>query len=432
MAKLNSQSIGQPQQQQKVKPPQITDEFIEVKPGTSKKKSPSVIPDDLADIIQKQRQIDPDPKKLFELVSKNYENWSQAMFKQFEQDNANFSPFPDDSIPSANTPPIFDYSLLEALDVHDDNNEKVDPPKSDKKSVQPSPTLLSEYEIDFLRDRISQMIQHQGIGTRDKNSTDRGFSLYDTRDEEGLHAGNTDDCYDQDDYDLEEITGDDDFHHHHIEVELNTVPECDVHGMDGCDCPIYDYVEGEEDTQNGPSCEFTFEYDHTGKLIPTYNNVEEKLRLMNLENRLKQQKLPSISELNITTGSNTTKKKKNKKNKKKNQPAKSTTHQNLPTTIPQDYYGYIPSDKCCLFCEYQAIFGSKPRQMMKWYDQRILQEEQRRIEFKKKLENAKSKAIKKQRELRNKQLQQQQQKEEGQQLKQANREIEDKENHEVD
>ena len=85
----------------------------------------------------------------------------------------------------------------------------------------------------------------------------QGFSLYDTKDEEGLHAGNSDMCsccgdcneyefeyegneydYDQDDYDLEEITRDNDddgkgysrgFSYtipptHHIEVELNTVP----------------------------------------------------------------------------------------------------------------------------------------------------------------------------------------------------------------
>ena len=102
----------------------------------------------------------------------------------------------------------------------------------------------------------------------------QGFSLYDTKDEEGLHAGNSDMCsccgdcneyefeyegneydYDQGDYDLEEITRDNDddgkgysrgFSYtipptHHIEVELNAVPECDIHGSEGyCDCPIFD------------------------------------------------------------------------------------------------------------------------------------------------------------------------------------------------
>ncbi|EGW35159.1 uncharacterized protein SPAPADRAFT_53491 [Spathaspora passalidarum NRRL Y-27907] len=394
------------------------------------------------------------------MVSKNYENWSQAMYKQFQDSDDNFSPFPDDSVDNS-TPPIFDYSILEALDKddHDEIDTENKPITVDatvraadangkQKILHPSQSLLSEYEIDFLRNRISQMIHDQGIGGLMKDvasksnnnnntaTTTGGFSLYDTRDEEGLHAGNTDECcdqdYDQDDYDLEEITGDDFHSHaHHIEVELNTVPECDVHGMQGCDCPFYEYGDDDEhdpdcDHHNGPSCEFTFEYDHTGKLIPTYSNVEEKLRLMNLESRLKNQnqqsnmKLPSISELNISDSM----KSKSKKKKKKKSKAKSESklgHHNLPTTIPRDYYGYIPSDSCCLFCEYQAIFGSKPRQMMKWYDQRILREEQRRAEFKKKLENAKSKAIKKQREMRTKQLQQQQQKEEGQQLKQAHR-----------
>ena len=36
-----------------------------------------------------------DPKKLFELVLKNYESWLQAMYKQFQEDD-NFLPFPNE------------------------------------------------------------------------------------------------------------------------------------------------------------------------------------------------------------------------------------------------------------------------------------------------------------------------------------------------
>lgn len=38
---------------------------------------------------------------------------------------------------------------------------------------------------------------------------------------------------------------------------------------------------------------------------------------------------------------------------------------NQPTTIPIDYFGLIPSisNECCLICQYQAIYGTEPRQM---------------------------------------------------------------------
>lgn len=71
---------------------------------------------------------------MFELVSRNYENWQQAMVKRFENDendDDNFSPFPnhDNQIKAnlnlilnqtspieKNSNPIFNYNLLEALD----------------------------------------------------------------------------------------------------------------------------------------------------------------------------------------------------------------------------------------------------------------------------------------------------------------------------
>ncbi|KAK6456789.1 uncharacterized protein RJT20DRAFT_34422 [Scheffersomyces xylosifermentans] len=457
-----------------------------------------------------------DPKKLFELVSKNYETWSQAMYKQF-QDEENYSPFPNEDDEASvgigasdrygDSQPIFNYSLLEALEKAsaefsdkinkmDDNevinemNNRIEtlvsgslgaslpntapkrspstPPKETEEStnthrttgnsknagkriIHPSESLLKENEIDFLRSKISQMIGtnafNQNINGAPFNPRKReGFSLYDTQDEEGLHEGNADAYYDengeyhdddQDDYDLEEINNDDPYSYgypptHHIEVELNAAPECDEHGLDGCDCPVYEYDDGEryrggEFGDEGPSCEFTFEYDHTGKLVPTYSNVEEKLRLMSLQSRISaangsngsksrngvnasNMKLPSINELNIgshnlnsTDSLKASTKKKNKKKKKKKNASSETKDQ-----PPRHHTGAIGAG-CCLFCEYELVFGSQPRQMMKWYDQRIRRDEQRREEIKKKLENAKSKAIKKQREMRQKQLQQQQQ-----------------------
>lgn len=420
------------------------------------------------------------PRDLFDMVSKDYENWQKAIYKQFhEHDNEdNFSPFPGDES-SHTPPPIFNGSLMDALDAStnndsDDDEEKRQAEEERQKIIRSLPTngvynhtnFLNEQEIDFLRDKIAEMVHYQEAhpefrlyGNKEEGNRQHseGFTLYGTRDEEGLHSGNTDECcpecggYDQDDYDIGELEVDDEEasdyeygHTHHIEVELNTAPECDVHGMEGCDCPIYDYGDDSDEDEDGggPSCEFTFEYDHTGKLIPTYNNVEEKLRLMNLEARIqaarknqKRRGLATIEEIHDTivggdndgdNGSSKAKKKKNKKKKKKKKqsgdddksespeladmiPRNDTQHlhQNLPSTIPKDYYGYIPSNDCCLFCEYEAIFGKKPRNMMKWYDQRIYREEKRREEFKKKLENAKLKAIKKQREMRQKQLQEQ-------------------------
>lgn len=57
----------------------------------------------------------PNPAQLFDLISKNYESWLQAMAKQFE-DEENFSPFPSEDDANTQLNPIFNYNLLEALE----------------------------------------------------------------------------------------------------------------------------------------------------------------------------------------------------------------------------------------------------------------------------------------------------------------------------
>mmetsp|Transcript_1127 Transcript_1127/g.1245 ORF Transcript_1127/g.1245 Transcript_1127/m.1245 type:complete len:483 (-) Transcript_1127:2752-4200(-) len=404
-----------------------------------------------------------DPQKLFDLVSKNYDTWLQVMSKQF-RDEENFLPFPKDESMDKNSQPIFNYTLLEALEkassdfsekMNDINieNEKKEVPRveqSEDKSLQtshevkslnvekPSSTscesLLKESEINFLRNKITQMIASNNFSINNYKAPKReGFSLYDTQDEEGLHDGNTDQFYDdeQDDYDLEEVQGDFLYDYpgqRHIEVELNTAPECETHGFEECDCPIFHagrgngYTNGSygfDEDEDGPSCEFTFEYDHKGKLVPTYSNVEEKLRLMNLESRIstnsnrKNLQLPSINEINASASHNASNSssKSKKKNKKKKRTNSNTTNSRQSKATSDSFtntnvHSNTVFGSCCLFCEYEVIYGTKPRQMIKWYDQRVQKEEQRRLEIKTKLENAKLRALRKQRELRQKQLQQ--------------------------
>lgn len=38
---------------------------------------------------------------------------------------------------------------------------------------------------------------------------------------------------------------------------------------------------------------------------------------------------------------------------------------NEPFTIPRNFFGLIPSDTCCLLCQYEAVYGSKPVQLLK-------------------------------------------------------------------
>ncbi|KAG7194695.1 uncharacterized protein KQ657_004372 [Scheffersomyces spartinae] len=414
------------------------------------------------------------PRKLFELMARNYDSWLQMLNTKKFSDDEGYLPFPQEDNGGK---PIFSYSLLEALEkANTDFAERLNttesvkegsgngpssksPSNSDEKIVHvdyasdhllygkppqandnnriPPESLLKDAEISYLRNRISDMIKQDIING---NGGREGFNLFDTKDEEGLHEGNCGYCDrdeeigDQDDYDLEEIDEDDDFLYdyqpttHHIEVELNTSPNCYVHGTEGCNCPMYD--DELENSEDGPSCEFTFEYDYNGKLVPTYSNVEEKLRLMNLQSELKaaaaaasavgSSRLPAMIE---PIEEENQKKSKNKKKKKKKTQQQLQIQQQeiinnksnssmIPQPIDDTQNGSSGATViklgpyCCLFCEYEAFYGTKPRQLIKSYELKLKKEMQRRQEIRRKLENAKLKALKKQQEMRQKQVQQ--------------------------
>lgn len=163
-------------------------------------------------------------------------------------------------------------------------------PVADAKAGPASNVLdfLCELDLLILRHRLYQIATQNGIQLKQNEveqllescvieaKASQGFDLYGTADEEGLHDGNTqEEGYDdQDDYDVEELHGEDTFLYeygptHHIEVELNDGPR-----------------RSTSPDSNEPSCEFTFEYDGNGKLIPTSSNIEEKLRLMSLQTRI--------------------------------------------------------------------------------------------------------------------------------------------------
>lgn len=348
------------------------------------------------------------PKKLFELVSNNYESWQHAMNKQFE-DEDNFLPFPqeDDAESGISDKPIFDYSLMDQLDQEVDQDddaafesvvrfnqvmrEKLQSEemkdKSDMSAVTnqdklaslaealenlnvlelatsiinkptiPTNELLNENDMDLLRHKIASMIGNAHANGNQEQETEFDIDI--------------DIIHNQDDYDVDEIIDDN-----------------------------YSYAKPEYD--EGPSCEFTFEYDNQGKLVPTYNNVEEKLQI--LQNKMK---LPSINELNLKEPEKKPKKKNKKKSEKNNS---HDSHNNTTNHVEGPIQGgLIMNSNCCPICEYEVVFGHKPRQLIKLYNQRIEKDEARRLEIKKKLENAKLKAMKKQRELKQRQQQQLQQ-----------------------
>lgn len=395
-----------------------------------------------------------DPKRLFELVLRNYKLWQEAMARDGASLDGGYprsgttAAIPDTA---SETPrdfdgdmgqPILKYNLLELLektpgevDLHaliaKASRDGVDtssvlaplvpqiapasslaplalippPPPSGSEPVmlgmtglcdRVSELLLNEQEIDFLRQKILQMINFRPLAASNA-AAQGGMSLYDTQDERGIV-----DDDDQDDYDLDELAADEYYKSHHIEVELN------LHRHDECTC-------GDDHAEDGPTCEFTFEYDNLGKLVPTYSNMEEKLRLMGLQQRLGTNgamKLPLILELNLidqaaATSSSSAhpqlapsllllllKKKKHKKKKKAEQKQASATSSHSQSAPPPSSM-LAPTD-CCLFCEYQFVYGKKPRQMIKWYNQRLRREEQRRQEIKRKIESVKQRAIKRQ------------------------------------
>lgn len=299
-------------------------------------------------------------------MKKIYEFWKSIATKR-NPDNESYLPFPgeDDWLSKlgddTNRQPDDNFNEFVAAHANDSIDQSI------ATSGVPG---LNDKEIGYLKSKISEFMSlpwsksypGSSPGNRRPREEKEGFSLYGTNDEEGLHDGNAEGYDDDDeDYDLDELEDAGNFSYdygpHHIEVEVNNGPP----GPDGAD-------------PNEPSCEFTFEYDRNGTLVSTDNNIEEKLRLMCLQLRDGEE-----------TAAQTAKKKKSLKKKKK----KAAVSQ----TEPAD-------DACCLFCQYEAFFGVKPVHMMKWYDKKILREEKRRQKIREKLENAKLKALRRQREFR--------------------------------
>ncbi|SGZ46534.1 CIC11C00000003786 [Sungouiella intermedia] len=294
-------------------------------------------------------------------MRKTYEFWRNIANKKMAEDDK-YLPFPSEDDPPVPGQVYKDFIETHLSDVYKGKD------KQDKQDKQANGTpILNDLELGFLKARIAEFISFTGsspygperkIRGRPRVEEKEGFSLYGTNDEEGLHDGNADD-YDedeQDDYDLDELEDAEkflyDYGPHHIEVEVNNGP-----------------ASSEPVDPDEPSCEFTFEYDRNGTLVPTDNNIEEKLRLMCLQSQGEE------------TGQTGKKKKSNKKKKKK-------------ATVSSEGV----DESCCLFCQYEAFFGVKPVHTMKWYDKKMQKEAKRRQKIREKLENAKLKALRRQRE----------------------------------
>lgn len=240
--------------------------------------------------------------------------------------------------------------------------------------------LFTEKDMLFLKSRLGELVSHslqprfkdndKLVGCMPCSQDSQGFDPYGTKDEAGLHDENglhdeycltcdEDDL--QDDYDLNEVHDENGhlYSHtgttHHIEVELNDGP------------PRLGTPDPDE-----PSCEFTFEYDGNGKLVPTSNNIEEKLRQMNL-----------TAQLNIDLDEN---KPSNKKKKKKKRRTSSITGE-------AGILGAI-DESLCLFCQYEAFYGHKPVHTMQWLQNKVMKEETRRKKLQDKLESVKQAAKK--------------------------------------
>lgn len=295
-------------------------------------------------ILEAQRRLDTQRKLEFmTMVRRNMENR-----KMKEPSNGNYLPFPKEENPLKMGFALEEIKLI-------------------KQEMKKMILTIGLKDVVSLRDTDEIMKLQQKIAeVEGERHNGGGFSLYGTNDEEGLHDGNMDEYEDyddleQDDYDVDEIPPDPQFLYeyaptHHIEVELSDGPPGENRNRD-----------------DEPSCEFTFEYDRNGKLVPTYCNVEEQLRFMNL--REKQGRVEAVDE--------TGKKKKKKNNKKKKKAA-------AATQAPQQR---MDENTGCLFCQYESFFGVKPVHMMRWYDQKVMNEERHRQKVREKLEKAKLKAL---------------------------------------
>lgn len=282
-------------------------------------------------------------KRLAEM-KKTYEFWRNIANKKMAEDDQ-YLPFPNEDSPPVPGQVYKDFIETHLSDVYMGKDKQTN-----------GMPILNDSEMSFLKARIAEFISFSGtspfgpdrkIRRKPKVEETEGFSLYGTNDEEGLHGGNAEEFGDQDDYDIDELEDAEkflyDYGPHHIEVEVNNGP-----------------ASSEPVDPDEPSCEFTFEYDRNGTLVPTDNNIEEKLRLMCLQSQGGE---PSSAQ----TG------KKKKSGKKKKKKAAASRHHEI-------------DDSCCLFCQYEAFFGVKPEYTMRWYDKKMDKEVTRRQKVQRKLE----------------------------------------------
>ncbi|OBA22626.1 hypothetical protein METBIDRAFT_11439 [Metschnikowia bicuspidata var. bicuspidata NRRL YB-4993] len=243
--------------------------------------------------------------------------------------------------------------------------------------------LFSKPELQSFRQKVSEKLALQrGLQLKDSDvdkllescladlQFSQGFDPYGNEDEVGLHDGNscTQDLalntYEGPGESDEDVLADD-YHmmgpsrHRHFEVELSDGPP------------------GIEPDPNEPSCEFTFEYDRDGKLIPTSNNIEEKLRLMNLQSQITNEALSQALALAMAMAAGGKKKKKHNKKKKK---AKGEEDHGTCVETRSDL---------CLFCQYETFYGVKPLYSMRKLDYTHKWEMERRMKFREKLGAAK-------------------------------------------
>lgn len=364
-----------------------------------------------------------DTKRILEAVSKNHKAWLLAQRRQFELEEG-FLPFPvedaDCACQNRHEPnPGFEYTIIEALEKAT-RDIGADPMRALANDLGAPEHLTHEWGI--LRDMINSPQFKQDISKGHLppghpppgDLADLFLPLH-----EGVRCE-----YSQVrretpyDLDLPSIPPLGNYHYecgsHHIQVEVESVPRGQEFPKRGPGP-----VAGDED---GPSCEFTFEYDQKGQLIPMYNNVEEKLREM----KLNAGNGPSHPELaSEASGQDIATRKKKKKPKKPRKipiPDEGCAPPDGSEAAPSSDTGDAVREKSpsapekkplatdcqetCLLCEYTILFGRAPRQLLKWFHQRARGEMERREEIKRKLENTKLRAIRKQRELRQKQLHQ--------------------------
>lgn len=382
-------------------------------------------------------------QKLIEIIS-SYRDWHE---KRNSNDDAIVMSPASERERSDSSRTAIDYAVLKALEemTHDlsaglkaghraasDRSNGTEPPYSARYtsshgnlrlgglSMDLMDSFLNESEIEHLRLKITEVLNTGQMKTNSKKNDQAVSSLV-----EGSDFGRTYEHFstsefdEQDDYDLDEI--DENFQYQypatrHIEVELNTENERTTVHLDRAGniipAPLEGIGRGSDENLETPSCEFTFEYDLSGKLVPVYSNVEQKLRELYLQRCGSRSSgggardphdgdsILLKSETNLHSNPQQCLKKKKKKKKKKGHKTSTNPDSTDPEAHNRPPSPTSPSAGYCLLCEYELIFGSKPHQMMKWYDKRVLQEEQKRTEIKRKLERAKLKALKKQKELR--------------------------------